>query len=90
MKITKYPRVRSDFEQNREKANIGCDVCPCCGEKRHFYYDQQEKRQKGTGPIMHRSFTHGDFPNIKSMRVDCYVCVTCGAQWESDPYEWYY
>ena len=87
MKITKDSRVPNIREERKKKANSGCNICPCCGESKYFYVDRTDGEMKGlSGPAMYKTFTTGFF-KIKTMRIDCYSCFTCGAGWESEPYE---
>lgn len=85
MKITKNPNKLSIFEQNKIKANDGCDRCPVCGETRQWFFDGE--RSYGISDGIYREF-HKGFFFIKSIRVNCYHCDTCGAEWESEPYQW--
>lgn len=92
MKITKSSNEASRLNALKETANAGCLVCPCCGEKKsHVQYMKEEGvfTHKGVSGGIYRSWAAGGFfKKIKNMRVDCYQCYTCGAQWESEPYEW--
>lgn len=88
MKITKSNRDNELSKMRREIANKGCDVCPCCGEKKHNYeYIEEGQSNKGiSGGYIVKNWCKGLF-KMKYMQVDCYKCYTCGAEWESDPYE---
>lgn len=76
MKIIKTSERASFLKMAKQNANIGCDKCPCCGEAYH-----------GLAPI--KTWMEGGlFRTAKYMKVDCYTCRSCGAEWESDPYEY--
>lgn len=81
LRITKTGKQHSKFEQNRIQANIGCDICPCCGEsKSSLYYIKQGILNKGICDGIEKTWGKG-------LRCDCYMCLTCGAEWESEPYQ---
>lgn len=87
MKITRQNKTDyTQYELNKQSANKGCNICPNCGENKKFYIDKKGKG-KGIGNGIYRTYQEGFF-KIKSMRVDCYECYTCGCQWESEPYIW--
>ena len=77
MKITKTSDRASFLKMAERNANKGCNKCPCCGEAYNSLFPAQKTWYKG-----------GLFKKGKHMRVDCYHCDSCGAEWESDPYEW--
>lgn len=91
MKITKTSTDQSYMASVKEMANRGCDRCPCCGEsKTSGYYMAQEGylSRKGIHPAGIKIRSKGGlFTKVRVMQVDCYRCGTCGAEWESDPYE---
>lgn len=76
MKITRTAKEALNFDEMKNNANKGCKVCPCCGKPLPKLYF----------PIC-KSWTEG-FLKMKNMKVDCYKCYTCGAEWESEPYQW--
>ena len=86
MKITKNPNKLSVFERNKIKANVGCDKCPVYGESRTFTISEYGK-MFGISNGLYKEFYKGFF-SIKPTRIDCYRCYTCGAEWESEPYQW--
>lgn len=87
MKITKTSDKFHKEKKNREDANLGCSVCPCCGEsKRWEEYMAIGILNKGVSSGTMKTWATGFF-RMKNMRSDCYECRTCGAEWESDPYE---
>lgn len=88
MKITKSMWQSNESEIRRLKANEGCDVCPCCGEVLStFEYIKRGKMDKGILTGLYKSYSKGIF-KMKYMRIDCYHCLTCDTEWESEPYEW--
>lgn len=84
MRITRTSDRAKFLETVKQNANIGCDKCPCCGETKSSmeYYSN-----KGIVSGISKTWFKGFF-KVKSMRCDCYSCLTCGAKWESEPYEW--
>ena len=78
MKIIKTKEQVDALELSKEKAHEGCDRCPCCGKKYGF-----------TVPTWYKAWRTGFFV-IKHYRIDGYVCSSCGAEWESEPYECYF
>lgn len=77
MVVTKTANRAFTLESNRRKANTGCYICPCCGESKGVF----------THELISRTWTKGIF-KVKHMKCDIYCCLICGAEWESDPYEW--
>lgn len=76
MKITKTSKRMSELKTAKEIANKGCDKCPCCGE---IY----------NGLPLEKSWYQGRlFRKGRYMKIDCYTCDSCGAEWESEPYEY--
>lgn len=87
MKVTKTADNANKKIQDKEKANDGCNVCPCCGEnKGRFYYFKKGYNTKGIISGCCRTWAEGFF-KLRNYQVDCYKCYTCGAEWESDKYE---
>lgn len=85
MRITYIPEETTP----REKANHGCNICPYCGETKSFLeYLLVGECSKGIVSTGTLHWSEGFF-KIKTKYVDCYKCYTCGAKWESDPYEKY-
>lgn len=69
-------------------ANAGCNRCPCCGETGEFInYLKQGIMNKGISGGIEKTWSEGFF-HTKFLKCDCYSCYTCGAQWESEPYEY--
>ena len=88
MKITKHADRVKYLKEVKEKANEGCNVCPCCGETRTFW-ECCKTPGKSQGVSYGYCVTWVTlFPRCKAWRKDCYSCDTCGAEWESDKYEW--
>lgn len=88
MRITKTSDRVAAFNNAKRVANIGCDTCPCCGEtKQSIDYFIAGEFNKGIVSGIQKTWAQGFF-KMKSMKCDCYNCLTCGAKWESEPYEW--
>lgn len=80
MKITKLPNSIDPKEKEKELATKGCDKCPCCGETKDWL-------KNGAG-IMAFPLTTEEvkFFSVKYYDKMYYRCFTCGAEWESEPY----
>lgn len=88
MKITKTANKAMLEDHRREVANAGCYKCPCCGEEHTFsFYARQGIFNRGILDGIYRVTSTGIF-HFKHFRIDCYHCLTCDAQWESEPYEY--
>lgn len=85
MKIIKTHSDANKFISAKAKANEGCLICPCCGESK-FTTEYSMSENKGILAGLQRSWVEGLF-HMKNMCCDVYHCYTCGAEWESDPYE---
>ena len=88
MLITKTPNETRERKRQIELANAGCHKCPYCGEQ----MDLSEALNKGyvlnKGISMYtiqRLYKTG-FLKSEYKTVSLYRCLTCGAEWESDPY----
>ncbi len=75
MKITKTNKEVSNYQQEKAKANAGCDVCPCCGTTNIQPY------------MLPIHVVEERFWKSRAYTVDCYKCDNCGAEWQSDPYD---
>ena len=89
MKITKGADKLAQEKLNKERASIGCNKCPVCGETRKFM-DALTKDKKPGGILnaTYSTFSKGIFKS-RSFRIDHYSCQTCGARWDSEPYEYF-
>lgn len=88
MKIIKTAAQSAIIGHSRNKANIGCNVCPCCGEsKSNMVYIRNGLLNKGISSGISKSWVEGFF-HPRHIKVDCYKCYSCGAEWESEPYQW--
>lgn len=88
MRITKTSDEASYLKNVGLIANIGCHKCPCCGEARDsIEYVLKGILNMGIARGLQKTWAEG-FWGTRSMKCDCYSCRTCGAQWESEPYEW--
>ena len=88
MKITKTSKDAQIEYLSRKDSLSGCDVCPCCGESKDLWYyiNNFGKIEKGIVEIGQRRSTRGNFFNMKVFAVDCFKCLTCGTEWESEEY----
>lgn len=86
MKITRTKSDVSKFKSDRISANVGCDVCPCCGETRQWDY-RLSGRPVGISPPFMTRVDIGNFWKTRYASVDLYECFTCGAEWESELYD---
>lgn len=93
MKVTKIGLSEEDIR--REKANVGCNICPRCGEnKTNFdYIAENVKSGKEAPKIFCKGILHlGYYCTYKGMfrtriyHTDTYKCLSCNTEWESDPY----
>ena len=88
MKITKSADRVNELENNKSIGNIGCKLCPTCGEnKSNLHYICMGNPKKGIVNGFCKTYAKGFF-HMKSYKIDCYVCNTCGTHWESEPYEY--
>ena len=89
MKITRKANDVRAQKERQQKANEGCLVCPCCGEEhtRAYYQVKNIWDRRGIDyGLTERHWAKGLFKQ-RHMKVDCYSCGTCGAEWESEAYE---
>lgn len=89
MRITKSSKDANRFVVAREIANIDCDRCPCCGEAKTVdRYRQEGIIGKGiSNGLIEKTWVRGLF-HMRNMKCNCYKCYSCGAEWESEPYQW--
>lgn len=94
MKITKNPDKYDMNVYLREKVLKECYICPFCGEVRTynpFKVDKDNKLIKPYGVwdtnIYHDKSISVGLLKRKSMKVKHFQCMSCGAKWESDPYD---
>ena len=80
MKITKTSDRASFLKMSKQNANKGCDKCPCCGKPIKFPSLVSRTWYESGGLF--------GLGKSKHMKVNYYWCSSCGAEWESDPYEW--
>lgn len=78
MKIIKTKEQADALKLNKEKANEGCDICPCCGRKNSL---------NGLIVPMWNKTWYAGFLKTRHYQIDVYICSSCGAVWESEPYE---
>lgn len=89
MKITKGADILLKEKLNKERASIGCNKCPICGETRkHMEAITKTGKSEGILSATYSTFSKGLF-RTKYFRVDHYTCLSCGAKWDSDPYEYF-
>lgn len=88
MKITKTLKTTISFDTMKAIANDGCNVCPCCGEAKSWVdYTKEGILEKGVMKGTCKTWVEGIF-HMRNMKCDCYKCYSCGAEWESEPYQW--
>ena len=88
MRVTKTSAKVQYLRNVQKAANIGCGQCPCCGEsKKSTEWFAVGEINKGVLSGIEKTWVEGLF-RTKFMKCDCYFCLTCGAEWESGPYEW--
>lgn len=75
MKITKYPNDMDPYKIAEDLARKECKVCPCCG-RRESVMERWCDNEKTVG-IIHR----------KTINWLSFKCLSCGAQWDSEPFE---
>ena len=87
MIITKTKQNIINRENKRIKANIGCNVCPGCGNTNIVnVWEQLSTGNKDCIVKMtFRCVKEGLF-TYKSGSVDRYECKKCGTEWESEIY----
>lgn len=88
MKITKTNIQAAERKGEILHANLGCRVCPCCGEDMNLLYAIKNgnflKRGISSFPIQVLVKTGWFSKEYKT--VIKYSCNRCGAEWESEPY----
>lgn len=85
MVITKTQKAVNTENVARTKANVGCNICPNCGESTDIFdYIGTGVMNKGIMSLGSDYRCKGFFS--KAYHVDMYKCCTCGVEWESDPY----
>lgn len=93
VKITKYPPnlsskfPRDKFEEARDSAIRELSICPVCGENRPFFLDENGRFRGIDAGFTSKTWREGFF-KVRSMKVECAECFTCGCQYESSPYQW--
>lgn len=77
---------------DKKRANLGCDICPDCGETREFQsidgkFVGLHTGQVDTEYVGMQLFKHGRIivPSHYVSRT-VWSCATCGATWLSRPY----
>ena len=92
-------RMVKDIAKKLDDIANGClYICPCCGENREYDFkgDRTYGIVKYNGSFWHGSKLKYKYPILgaflflnrdnKHWRTSIFKCVTCGAEWESDPY----
>ena len=88
MKITKLPNEQEPKYISKQKALEGCYKCPYCGEDSSWEYNIMVKGYD-EGVEQDEIFANKKvFINLfKIYKKTTFACHTCGAEWESEPYE---
>lgn len=84
MRIIRTNKNAAAATLNRQRANAGCNICPCCGET-HSSLEYMQKGIMDSGIVSGflRRIYYGPFG---AKYADVYSCKTCGAEWESEKY----
>lgn len=86
MKITKVPDVYDMNIYEKKKALKDCYICPFCGESRRFTFNITGKC--GISDLICRTeWVKTGLFKKEPMKVSIFICHTCGARWESEPYK---
>lgn len=87
MRVTRTPEDAFYAQRWKRWANAGCEVCPCCGERKtEMEYCEEGVYNKAVSGGTCKRWAKGLF-RVRYIQVDRYWCYTCGAEWESEPYE---
>ena len=86
MKIVKRGKIPKKEVNECEEANQFCHVCPVCFEstpqEKYWYKGIMTKGIEKT--VLARQWSKG-FHKYKG-KITAYRCLTCGTEWESEPY----
>lgn len=91
MKITKNPDKYDMNVYLKEKVLKECYTCPFCGENRKFGISMDKdgvpKSHGIQDGIYYNIYVSVSLFKKQLMKVNKFSCTTCGAKWESDPYD---
>lgn len=85
MKIIKTSSQAKREQSLKASALSSCGKCPECGESKDYTFSIGGS--KGILSTGTRTFSKGVFKQ-KCFKIDGFKCLSCGCEWESDPYEY--
>ena len=85
MKIIKTSSQAKREQIIKASALSACGKCPECGENKDYAFSIGGS--KGILSTGTRTFSKGVFKQ-RCFKVERFKCLTCGTEWESDPYEY--
>ena len=100
LKIVKLPKKYDMKEYYKKEALKGCESCPFCGENKKWGYNIHASKFEGIlSRVCITWYGRKDRLEKFSLRklipqksrnwkVSYFECKTCGATWESEPYEY--
>lgn len=87
MKITKVPDAYDMNIYEKKKALKDCYICPFCGESRMMGYHNGKVCGIEEGLLGRQEWVKTGWFKKELMHIDIFICHTCGARWESEPYK---
>lgn len=90
MKIT-YNPINDKFKELENIASVDCDICPICGEDKNFYLSKpgDPTSLQGISQMSCTTWAKGGlFCRTKHYKIKHYICHTCGAKWDSEPFQY--
>ena len=91
MKITYNPK-KDPFKELERIASADCDKCPICGETKDFHLSKPGDLTSlsGISQLSCTTWAEGGFlfGRTKHYKIKHYICHTCGATWDSEPFQY--